>query len=93
MQFIKKTTLPVTKHRKQVVVQHRFKLKNDMVVEIVETNDRFNTVYASTHISEHASMEQAKAFLTKLEEVDVFEGYRINFHKVKDFTKQYLSTH
>jgi hypothetical protein len=91
MRFINKKTLPVTKYRKSAVDLHEFQLDNGMSVEIVDAPHGISTVYASTQISEHASIEAAKIFLNALNTVNVIEGSRVNFSLVRDFAENYSS--
>lgn len=91
MRFINKKTLPITKYRKATVDLYKFQLDNGLSVEIVGAEHGIATVYASTQICEHVSIEAAKRFLNALNNINVIEGSRVNFSLVRDFAENYSS--
>lgn len=90
MRFIHKKTLPITKYRKTTVDLHKFQLENGLTVEIVDAAHGISTIYASTEISKHSSIEAAKKFLKALNNINVIDGTRVNFSLVRDFTENYF---
>lgn len=89
MKLVERSVLPVTKYRKEQATIHKFTLDNGMNVEIADTSHGVASIYASTQILEHSSIEAAETFLTKLNDLEVFNVSRIDFHKVREFAQAY----
>lgn len=91
MKFISKTTLPVTQYRKAPADMYKYLLDNGMNVEIADTEHGISTVFQSTHVCDHETVEAGVKFLKALNDLDVYEGTRIDFRKVRAFALSYRS--
>lgn len=85
MRIVKTQELPVTKFRKEPVTVQTYELANNFLFDVVIRADSIATVYASTHVCEHASVETAEMLLEHLGQMDLVFGNSggIDFGKVE----------